>query len=78
MLEGEPLQFFAIALLHYQDDARLSLKTYGDTLRGRLGAAEYAYFHEMGELPPWGVVIERVEEINGSYLYIHSDWQNAQ
>lgn len=35
--------------------------------------AEYAYFYQNGKLPEWGHFIEAVEEINGSYLFIHRD-----
>lgn len=46
-----------------------------DAQRTRDGALEQWYYELYGKLPEGHYVIERVEEINGDRLFIHSDPQ---
>ena len=62
-----------IARTDYPKEYRVAMNVYGNTLRGRQCAAEYAYFMLHDELPSWGVIIERVDTINDGNIFIHRD-----
>ncbi len=40
-------------------------------------SAECAYFFETGRLPPWAIIIERIEIIKDDYLIVHHDVRKA-
>lgn len=61
----------------YADDLITCIGVYGDNWQAYYAAAEYAYFHEHKRLPEWGCYLQEVEEVNGSYIFIHRDRDKA-
>lgn len=49
-----------------------SIEVYSESEK-QSAKAEIAYYHAKGELPLWAMVIERVEVVDGSRIFIHRD-----
>lgn len=42
-----------------------------------MARAETAYYYERRQLPDWGTIIERVEYVNGGFIFVHRDIQGV-
>lgn len=49
-----------------------------DERKAQQAALEVAYYYQFGELPPWAVVLERIEVVNGGHIFIHRDPSQVQ
>jgi hypothetical protein len=49
-----------------------SIEHYSDDQQAHV-AAEIGFYHEHGYLPSWHKMIERVQVVNGAYIFIHAD-----